>query len=184
MNTNPYESPRSSVVNPSPLDAERTVANRSVRIALAIMLLPAIYNFMCFNFQVEPGSIESPIRNVYRVVNGIGFAALVAAIWFCGLTALEFVTGGFHAIFGKGSHESDWKLSLYEIIRRAPMFAVGGAVLWACWATAFYQFGVNFHVITLPIGAAAHLLAAGLYLPLFYRWYKLERTAVESQIST
>ena len=58
-----------------------------------------------------------------------------------------------------------------------PAFS-GGAVLWAIWVAAFYQLGIGFYTVSLPIGIAAHLLAAGLYIPLFYRWYKVERAGM------
>ena len=178
MSMNPYESPKSEATPRPPSSAERAAAKRSIRISLAIMLVPAIYNSICFSFPDAPNRSELPIHNVYRTINGIGFVAIVIAIWFLGLAALEFVTGGLHAIFSRNSKLHDWKTSLYVVVRRAPVFALCGAVLWAIWVAAFYQLGIGFYTVSLPIGIAAHLLAAGLYIPLFYRWYKVERAGM------
>ena len=174
---NPYESPRSEATHWLPPSDERIVAKRNVRIALLIMLAPAIYNFICFNFPAHPNRIELPIHSVFRSINGIGFVAITIAIWFLGLPTLEFFTGGFHTVFGRNSKLDDWRTILYLILRRAPVFAVCGAVLWALWVAAFYQLGIGFYTVSVPIGIAGHLLAAGLYVPLFYRWYKTERSS-------
>jgi hypothetical protein len=175
VSTNPYESPRSDATDSLPLPAERAVAKRNVRIALLIMLAPAIYNFICFNFPTNPNRIQLPI--FHQAVNGIGFVTIVIAIWCQGLAMLEFLTGGFHAVFSRNSKLADWKSILYSILRRAPAFAFFGALLWSVWVAAFYQLDIGFYTVSVPIGIAAHLLAAGLYVPLFYRWYKMERAS-------
>ena len=48
----------------------------------------------------------------------------VAGIWFLGLAALEFLTGGLHAVFSRNSKLHDWNTSLYLVVCRAPMFAL------------------------------------------------------------
>ena len=177
MNTNPYESPQSEdSPRPSAID-QRVRARRDARVALLILLVPAFYNFVCFNFSFDASRIGFSVRNVYQLANGVGFIAGAVAIWILALPVLEFLTGGFHAVFGRNSKLDDWKTALYRILRRAPIFAVGGAILWAIWVGAFYQLGIGFYTVSVPIGVAAHVLAAGLYLPLFYRWYELERAA-------
>jgi len=174
MNTNPYESPKSQATLQSPHSEERTTALRSVRIALLMMLAPAIYNLIYFSFSADTNRIEIPIHSIYRTLNTIGLVAITTAIWFFGLAALDFVTGGLHSVFSRRTTLDNWKTTLYIILRRAPFFAFFGAVLWAIWVAAVYQFGFEFYTVSVPIGVAAHLLAAGLYLPLIYQWYKVE----------
>ena len=178
MSNNPYESPEVQASLLTPLDQNRLRALHSIRFALGILLVPAIYNFLCFNFSLDVSRIEVPFLGIYRTVNTIGFLVIVASIWFFGLTAFEFITGGIHAIAARKSKLDDWKESLYDILRRAPFFAVPGAVLWTIWVLAFYQIQLDFFTVSVPIGIAAHILAACLYVPLIYRWYKIERLAV------
>ncbi len=149
----------------------------SVRIALLILFVPAVYNFICFNFPSNANRIEVPIHSVYVTINLLGIVLIVFAIWIFGLTILEFVAGGLHSILARKSLLDDWKATLYIIVRRTPLFAVPGAALWAIWVAAIYQLQLGFYIVSIPIGVAAHLMAASLYVPLFYRWYKMERAA-------
>jgi hypothetical protein len=176
MSTNPYESPRSDTTRRSLPNDERVAAMRRLRFALLILLVPAIYNFFCSHYPTAAGR-EVPMHVMYRAINGAGCAAMVLAIWFFGLAALEFVTGGIHTVLARNSKLDAWKATLYETLRRAPGFAVGGAALWSVWCFAIYQLGIEFYTVSLPIGFAAHVLAAALYVPLFYRWYQAERFA-------
>lgn len=175
MSTNPYESPQSQAEPRLTPNEARWIARRSVRVALLILLAPALYNFICFNFTPNANRPERSIYAVYRTLNSLGFVLTVAGVWFFGLTVFEFVTGGFHSIYARNSRLEDWKETLYTILRRIPFFAVPGAVLWAIWVMAIYQLQLGFYFVSIPIGIAAHLLAACVYVPLFYRWYKLER---------
>lgn len=153
-------------------------AQRSVRIALLILLVPAVYNFICFNFPSNANQIDVPFRSVfYRTFNLIGLVLIASAIWRFGLPVLEFVTGGIHSIVARNSKIDDWKATLYIIVRRLSMFSIPGAALWALWVAMFFQLQFNFFAVSVPIGIGAHLLAAGLYVPLIYRWYIMERSA-------
>jgi hypothetical protein len=140
------------------------------------MVIPAIYNFICFNFPPIGNRIQLPVHGVYRIMNSFGLVLVVAAIWLFGLTALEFSTGVIHSVVARKSKLDDWKESLYAVLRRTPFFAVPGAVLWATWVIAFYRLQLGFYTVSVPIGIAAHLLAAGLYVPLIYKWYSMERS--------
>lgn len=177
MNPNPYESPKVLAVQPSMPNEARAAALRSVRIALLIMLLPAVYNFICFSFPANANRIELPIHNVYRIIDSVGLLLTVLAIWFFGLAVLELVTCGIHSIVARKSTFDDWTAALYIILRRLPLFAVPGAALWTLWVAAFYQLQLGFYTVSVPIGIASHLLAAGLYVPLIYRWFTMERSS-------
>ncbi|MEZ6119934.1 MAG: hypothetical protein R3C28_25650 [Pirellulaceae bacterium] len=180
MSTNPYESP-SSPAQQRPLQNEpRSAARRSVRIALLMLLMPALYNFACFNF---PPTATLPIHRLYQAVNSLGLISIVAFVWFFGLTCLEGVTGGIHAMVARTSSLAAWKNELYAILSRLPWFAIPGAVLWTIWVAAVYQLRIGFYAVSVPVGIAAHVLAACLYVPLAYRWYKLEQQRLSNSNS-
>ena len=183
MSTNPYESPEVLTALQSTPNVDRVKALRSVRIALLILLVPAVYNFVCFNLYLNPRRIQLPLHSVYVTVNSLGIVLITFVIWCFGLAILEFVAGGLHSILARKSLLDDWKSTMYVIVRRAPKFAVAGAVLWVIWVAAFYQLRLDFYVVSVPVGVAAHLLAACLYIPLFYRWYRIEHTAASQMNS-
>lgn len=64
--------------------------------------------------------------------------------------------------------------ALYATFIRSAPYAVAGAILWGIWVFGFYQAKVDFMVLSVPVGILAHGLAAALYLPLIYRWYRIE----------
>ncbi|MGI9469633.1 MAG: hypothetical protein ACR2OA_21095 [Rubripirellula sp.] len=174
---NPYASPQTDSTGLPTPSKNRGVAQHHLRLALLILLAPAAYNFICFSFPAEAGAAGLHIPAIYRWINGFGFVVTAAAIWFFGLPLLELLTLGLHRIFGRTSSALAWKEALYQVLGRAPFFAVAGAFLWALWVAAFYQFGVGFYAVSVPIGIAAHLLAAGLYVPLIACWYNLRRSS-------
>jgi hypothetical protein len=176
MFANPYAPPESDSTGKPDSSGSRGIARRCLRIASLILLAPAVYNFICFSYSADQAPFELRIQNLYRLINGCGIFSTSVVIWFLGLTLLEFLTIGIHMFFGRNSSIEAWKAALYQILGRAPLFALLGAMLWAFWVAAFYQLGVGFHAISVPIGIAAHLLAAGLYIPLIASWYKLERS--------
>lgn len=141
---------------------ERQAALRRVRIALLLLLVPAIYNFISFSSCPNGNRIGLRIHGISQTLNSNGFILIVAATWFFGLRAFELVTGGIHSIVARNSKLSDWKEPLYINLRRAPFFAVPGAVLWAICVMAFYQLQLGFYPVSVPIGIAAHILAACL----------------------
>jgi hypothetical protein len=54
---------------------------------------------------------------------------------------------------------------------------MAGAVLWVIGNVGYYDLNLEFYAISIPAGVLAHILAAGLYLPLACRWYRIEKTA-------
>lgn len=139
-----------------------------------LLLVPAAYNVYLFNFFQGDGTT---IPTLFRLFNTIGFACVGAMAWFCGLGLLEYLTGTIHSLVARKSTRDDWQHALYATLRPAPRLALAGAVLWTIWDVAIYQLHLDFNSVSIPIGIAAHLLAACLYLPLVYRWYKLEHQA-------
>ncbi len=179
MNGNPYEPPAAQTSRLSSWTGDRASARRNVRASLLIMLAPAFYNFFCLHLRHEVESVELPFDMLIRILNALEFIAIVVSIWFFGLVLLEFVTAGLHSLLSRKAELNDWRKTLYRTLRRGPVFAFFGAALWLTWVFAFYQLDVGFYAVSVPIGIAAHMLAAGLYVPLIYRWYKLERSAAK-----
>lgn len=179
MSTNPYESPKVPTALQATANVDRVKARHSVRIAMLILIVPAVYNFLCFNLYLNPRRIQLPLHSIYVTINSLGIVLIAFVIWSFGLAILEFIAGGLHSILARKSLLDDWKSTMYVIVRRAPKFAVAGAVLWSIWVAAFYQLRLGFYAVSVPVGVAAHLLAACLYVPLFYRWYKIEHTAAK-----
>lgn len=156
----------------------RANALRRIRYALLILLLPAIYNFICFSLLVDSLVGDLHMWMIYWAVNGMGFATLATAVWFLGLRLLEVLTVVVHKIFGSKATLENWNAALYEVLVRGPLLAVLGAIVWGIWVVAYYHLSVGFYMISIPTGIAGNLLAACLYVPLLYRWYSLERTEV------
>ena len=172
MKSNPYESPQDS--DAGRFD-ERRRALRGIRLAIVILLMPAIYNFVCFETAVASGQSVGAMAGVFRTLNAMGIVLIASASWFFGLAVLELATAFIHWLFARMSALQDWRSVLYRRLRLAPIFAVLGAVLWAIWVAAFYQMKTDFYTISIPIGIIAHLLAAVFYLPLAMQWYQVER---------
>jgi len=166
MNQNPYTPPGVQTDDISSTDDIRLSALRGIRMALLILVFPALYNFYCFAVFL-PG--------IVRTINALAILLTLMAIWIFGLSALEFFTGGIHTMVARRSASAQWKTALYEVLRRLPLFAGPGAILWAIWVFAFYQLRLDFHLVSIPIGIAGHALAACVYVPLIYRWYRVER---------
>ncbi len=183
MSPNPYQPPAVLVTHPTPLDAVRGVALRNVRLALLILLVPACYNFVYFNFGGSLGAVPLPIRRTYQVLNLIGFVSIAAGVWLVGLVLLEWTTRCIFTLCAQESRLDAWKHALYGILRRAPVLAVPGGVLWAIWTLAIYRLRWNFYAVSLPVGIIAHFLAACLYVPLGYRWFQIERQAQQQMTS-
>ncbi len=176
MTANPYESPKSkgtSLVLPKV--PGRSKANRLLRISLLILLVPAIYNLWCFNFIAIRGS--APIHIFFRAANAFGFLLISLAAWFLSLKLLELLTQILHTIFARHSRLEDWKGALYSILGRAPILVIVGAALWIFWVSSIYIQKADFYAVSVPVGVAGHLVGAGLYLPLFIRWFNLERSS-------
>ena len=178
MTTNPYQTPQS---NPKALiySASRFAAFRSVRISLCILLVPGICNFICFQFPESLGSTGFQMTKFDRTANLVTLGLTIVSIWFWGLILLERITAFIYWGVGQArvcrSTPQQWKQQLYHALQRGPNLAFLGAILWAIWIVAIYSFQLDFFSVSLPIGIAAHILAACLYLPLFFSWYRLEK---------
>jgi hypothetical protein len=182
MIENPYQPPQLSVretdrtvIASGESAARRAAALFYVRLILGLLTLPAIYNVICFSY---PGQAISPIpvgmRNTFFLGNLVALIAFVSIIYFAGLWFFEVLTRGSHAIFSRRPTLTLWLDALYATFIRSAPYAVAGSVLWAIWVYGFYQTNVDFLLLSVPVGILAHTLAAALYLPLIYRWYRIE----------
>lgn len=173
MSDNPYEPPQQAFVPAAADLPERTRAIGDVRKTLLILLLPAVYNFRCFSRLGADDRFEDSPMIILGIFNAVGFIILFTAIWLFGLSGLELITSFVNALTGQTRQLNQWEQELYKVLRRMPQLAWAGAALWVVWTIAVYQLSVDFYLISVPIGIAAHVLAAALYLPLFFAWYRL-----------
>lgn len=148
---------------------------RALRISLCILLIPGIHNFVWFHFLGNFNRDGFQISEFSRMVNLITACLTVVSIWFWGLAILERIAEFIYWALGRNSSREQWQAQLHQALRRSPTFAFLGAILWTIWTMAIYPFQLDFFLVSVPIGIASHLLAACLYLPLFYRWYQLAR---------
>lgn len=177
MSINPYAPPRSTEDPLEPASLERLVARRQVRMTTLILLVPASYNLVCFAFSPATNRRVIPLPPEVKALNLVGFVVLIVLIWLLALPVLELVSRGVHALAGRRSPPEEWLRALYASLRPAPFLAVGLAAIWMGWVVAFYRWGMDFYSVSVPVGVASHVLLAGLYAPLFYRWYRLVRNS-------
>jgi hypothetical protein len=178
MPANPYESPKSTFDEPTVTDGRRRQAFRRVRAVFAILLLPAIYNYYCFDTQAFGGSgIGLPVHSVYRTINVLALIICGALIWCFGLPVLEWVSNLIRVLFAPRADPDAWNGVLYDSLPRAVLLSIPGAILWALWVFGLYQLEIDFLTISYAVGIPANILGACFYLPLFYRWYRLNEDA-------
>lgn len=162
MDNNPYSAPETleaaTFREPVRLEVSRW------RISVYIFAVPAIYNFLWFNGRLVP---------IQVAVNLAMFALLMISIWRFGVELLELVANNIRSFFAPNVDQKVWVNELHIALRASPFFAFWGAIIWMVWNIGFYNLGINFFLISWPVGIASHILAAGLYLPMFYRWYQL-----------
>lgn len=173
---NPYEVPR-SLLGPSielmPPSATRILGNRCLRYSLLYLLIPAAINVAYFNREAFAGWSNPLISVFYQMTNWFWLVVISLLIWFFGLGLLESITGMIHRGCSRRQTRASWNEALYATLQSAPILAVVGAITWGLWVVAFYQLDWDFMLISIPAGFVAHGLAAGVYLQLIYRWYRL-----------
>ncbi len=174
MNQNPYAAPEHS--GKAPLSDERKSSLTSIRIALGIMLFPTLYNFVCFNGPLFTQRDRMPLNYLFMATNLVGLIVVLLAVWFIGLWFFERVSDAGRVVFGRSVTKSDWNEPLYSMLQKLKFFAIPGAVIWCIWNFCFYTLEINFYTISIPIGVAAHILAAILYTPVLIRWYQLRNS--------
>ncbi len=172
---NPFEVPR-SLVSLSFETALPSGARRlgiwHLRISLLFLLIPAAYNTAHFNAAAFVGWPNPLISLLFQLTNWFWLIVTGLALWFGGLWLLEGVTGLAHGWCSRRDTRLSWRQALYTTLQTAPLLATFGALTWGFWVFAFYQLKWDFFLISIPAGILGHGLAAGLYVPLFYRWYR------------
>lgn len=169
--TNPYHPPSESGLPVDRIETEKRMYTRAqLRWSLIILLLPCTYNLYCFQSSVG----AQPIHAIANVAFLIGGAVL---IWFYALPILEVVTRMFHRLFARASSQEAWLEAMYDVASSLVPYAVMGAILWSGWVFGFYHTEIGFYTISVPVGILAHLLAAAIYVRLFYHWYRAEKLA-------
>lgn len=182
MSTNPYQSPQAESVSLETQPPLRREALKSVRVATILLTLAGVFNFYCFCVHGRTLYIGTPTPSMVDLTEfaagcvGIGLIAVVC--WFAFLPVLEFLSRMIHSIVARNTDPKQWDEALYASLKPAALLAIPGMILWFVWVIGFYFLGVNFFVISYAVGIPSHILAACLYVPLLFRWYKLWRSSV------
>lgn len=176
MNENPYQPPQTILAAKQAIEIDgvlRRRARRRWQLATLILFLPAMNNLWLFeNLMVNQGGpAPDPAA---QGMDAILLAAVFAVAGLVGLNLLEWITDRLQRWLGSPANAGKWRSALYETVEQSFAFAVPGALLWKAWLIGIYQWQWDFQWVSIPIGILAHLLAAGLYLQLAYRWYKIE----------
>lgn len=182
MSTNPYQSPQAEITTSEEGLPLRDAVLKSLRVATLLLTAAWLFNYFCLCFHGRTSYIGQSIPFTVTVVAFtigslmIGLIALVC--WFAVLPVLEFVNQTARRMIAPITAPEPWERAFYISLKPAAMLALPGMILWIIWVIGFYLVGVNFYVISYSIGIPAHILAACLYVPLLFRWYKLWRSTV------
>lgn len=178
---NPFESPRfSGLKSNRETSCGRRAAMRRLRWSLLILLVPAVYNYVCFDRVALGTGVRASDEiyvSVFRFINLGGMALLSVVLWFFSLGALEWLITLIFRVLRCRSSLPDWHAALYEVLGSLVWFSLAASALWMSWTIGFYDLGIGFYAVSYPVGILAHLLAAGLYVPLAYRWFRIENSA-------
>lgn len=172
---NPYRSPESTE-DFAPKNLPRADALLRFRIAIALLLFAALVNdFFLPRYRYTGAAV---VLTTYRIglldfifISAIGFFAMT-----CTFEVLERLAKLLRRVFAPNSHPDAWSNAIYNAFRPAIPLGLAGALLWIIWVIAFFELRINFYVISYAVGIPAHLLAACVYFPLIYSWFKAART--------
>lgn len=176
MSANPYQSPTVESLPPVRQPASRAESRAALHAACLILLAAGLVNYYAFDMRDIAGAgYDARLKTVLRTMNVAGIAVVFLLSWFFALPLLEFFGRVIRALTGRRAALDRWNDALYLSLKPAKYLAVAGAVLWILWVVAFYVADFNFVVISFAVGLPAHLLAACVYVPLAFRWFKLAR---------
>jgi hypothetical protein len=178
-NLNPYETPTYSGPSQEKADtAGRLAARKRLRLAIIILMIPAAYNYYCFDkVAIGNANFVGAYEIVARSINVGGIMMAACLLWFLCLPMLELMTWWKFQVVSKSDRLDDGMNALYESLKFAVYFALSGALLWMVWNVGYYDLKIDFYMISIPVGILANLLAAGIYVPLAYRWHRIEKAA-------
>jgi hypothetical protein len=174
--TNPYRSPEPTE-DAAPKNLPRAHALFRFRVAVALLLVGAFANAFFMRRYLYMGT--QVVLTTYRIglpdllfIGAIGLVAMT-----CTFGILERLARFFRGRFAANSDPEAWNNAIYNAFRPAIPLGLLGALLWIIWVIAFFELKVNFYVISYAVGIPAHLLAACVYLPLLYGWFKAAKTS-------
>ena len=172
------ENPYAPSLNAAPVHVERSSALRTVRLCTLILSVGAVYNAYVYSGLATPTPAYAV--TLLRGLNITGVVLIITACWFFALPLFELVSLGCHRLFGRSATLDQWRGELYRVLATATPFAILGTIVWCVWVYAFYFMDMNFFLISVPTGIAAHVLAACVYLRIPFKWWSLEKTAANN----
>jgi hypothetical protein len=185
--SNPFAPPTAQFIPQAKLlvNRDRKLARWSLLLSYLFLAIAAVFNNWAFLASIPfgMGPRSGPFVSVFDVSISYSVTALIVvtgfgiAWFFLGLGILETLTRVLHSVFSKKETVSPWIKQLHIVCKQSLLFALPGALLWVFWVYGFYFLEIEFYALSVPVGVAAHVLAAGFYLQLFVRWFLVERAA-------
>lgn len=103
MNSNPFHPTQIRDASIDIVLDARQKAQRQVRTALLILLVPGLYNFICFQFFLGIGQFHDPFFSLSFGLNLLGILILADIVWFFGLSSLEGISARAHKFLARTS---------------------------------------------------------------------------------
>ena len=173
MITNPYAPPSGPCREPNGQEDARDQALFQFQIGLSVLLLAAFFNLFHFSQMVRSNARISLALDLALLGNAIGLMVASVVAWRYGFWALERLAWLIHRMLRRDVSLPLWNRVFYDSFPWVPHLSLVGGLLWVVWVLVYYMTSIDFYAISIPIGAAAHVVGAAWYLPLFYRWSRL-----------
>jgi hypothetical protein len=192
---NPYEAPESlDQAVAAPRLAERPVALKTIRDALLILAIPAVWNYGCLFWSEFAGvprdgrmfdADDDPVIRVMAVGNLFLLAATFLGLWLFALKILDGIALAVHHFFGGRTSNTEWLESMYYSLWTLLWASRLGAVCWIVWLILFFYARTFDPFWTcFVMGTVGHLIGAWVYGTVFYNWYRLRQatTSLAEQV--
>lgn len=171
MSTNPYQSPSELPREPD----HRPWALWSLRIAVVLLVGAGLLNYAAFDATYLANRFPRDVAAFYRGANLIGITLVAVFCWEFLFPVLVRMGQLVRRFVAPQVDAARWDDAFYKSLKPAALLAIPGALLWCVWVVGFYHLRMDFMTLSIAVGVPAHLLAAGLYIPLIVRWFKLSR---------
>lgn len=176
--SNPYSAP-STITSDIEVDPWKP-ARRGIRISLAILLIPAVLNYVAWErWLVSTGwrqsQVDSTTSGIWaiRIANFVLLSIGFLILWYFALPVLKFCARLLVTLIRrKGEINDDWHNPLIAAMEKIPRYATAGAGVWIVWVIGFYLLEIRHFAFTAIFSTVGHILAATWYGPLVVQFGK------------